>query len=85
MRSRFERRVVFRQGVRNGACVSMIHQNIRPMTEEAGVPNRAEPVAVMRDILVFYRQVEPHEFSTQPSQYWDVGFVLGLLNSEQGW
>ena len=51
----------------------MIHQNIRPVTE--GVPNRTEPVAVMRDILVFYRQLEPHAFSTQPSQNWDVGSV----------
>lgn len=75
MRSRFERRVVFRQDVRNGARFSMIHRNIRHMTEEAGVPNRTEPVAVMRDILVFYRQLEPRVFSTQPSQYWDVGFV----------
>jgi hypothetical protein len=49
------------------------------MTEEAGVPNSTEPVAVMRDILVFYRQLEPDAFSTQPSQYWDVGFVSGYI------
>ena len=72
MRSRFERRVVFRQGVRNGACVSMIHQNMWPMTEEAGVPSRTEPVAVTRGFVVFYRQLQPHALSTQPSYYWDI-------------
>lgn len=63
--------------MRKGACVPMIHQNIRPMNEEAGVPNRTEPVAAMRDILVFYRQLEPYAFITQPSQYWDVGLCPG--------
>jgi hypothetical protein len=47
------------------------------MNEEAGVPNRTEPVAAMRDILVFCRQLELHAFGTQPSQYWDLGLCPG--------
>lgn len=76
LRGLCERRVAFRQGVRKGACVPMIHQHIRPINEEE-VPHRTEPVAAMRDILVFYRELEPHAFSTQPSQYWDVGLCPG--------